>query len=76
MYTSFSIIPNKKMHLFFSVVLNGEIQKPQIDFLRFLCYNKGVGIARCICKTNAKLAINTEAVYEVWNMCMWTEWKR
>ena len=44
-------------HPHFSVVLNGEIQKPQIDFLRFLCYNKGVGIARCICKTNAKLAI-------------------
>ena len=31
----------------FSVVLNGEIakvQKPQIDFLRFLCYNSGMGI--------------------------------
>ena len=66
----------KRVRSDFSVVLNGEIQKPQIDFLRFLCYNKGVGIARCICKTNAKLAINTEAVYEVWNMCMWTEWKR
>ena len=31
----------------FSVVLNGEIakvQKPQIDFLRFFCYNGGMGI--------------------------------
>ena len=32
---------------FFSVVLNGgiaKVQKPQIDFLRFLCYNSGMGI--------------------------------
>ena len=31
----------------FSVVLNGgitKVQKPQIDFLRFLCYNRGIGI--------------------------------
>ena len=43
-----------------SVVLNGEItivQKAQIDFLRFLRYNRGMGVARCICNTNAKSAI-------------------
>ena len=31
----------------FSVVLNGgitKVQKPQIDFLRFLCYNRGIDI--------------------------------
>ena len=37
----------KNSHNGFSVVLNGgiaKVQKPQIDFLRFLCYNSGMGI--------------------------------
>ena len=36
-----------KANHYFSVVLNGgiaKVQKPQIDFLRFLCYNSGMGI--------------------------------
>ena len=42
-----SPIVQKKRTEFFSVVLNGgiaKVQKPQIDFLRFLCYNSGMGI--------------------------------
>ena len=41
-----------------------KIQKPQIDFLWFLCYNRDMGVAPSICNTNAKLAINAEDLYE------------
>ena len=49
MARSISELKNKIKNItkLFSVVLNGgiaKVQKPQIDFLRFLCYNSGMGI--------------------------------